>query len=150
MVFTTTFAKTSNIEAANKELISQVINYLSELAGETPDLESDVLYTGLNNLYPHLLIDYVSISKGISGNTVYTFSFKIISYKHIITSFYFSFLTFITFNCPELLSVCGCCKIMIINWTRKAKTGNNNSTIIYSADLRNDCRVIVYSDLLFK
>ena len=77
MVFTTTFAKTSNIEAANKELISQVINYLSELAGETPDLESDVLYTGLNNLYPYLLIDYVSISEDISGNTVYTFSFKI-------------------------------------------------------------------------
>ena len=83
MVFTTTFAKTSNIEAANKELISQVINYLSELAGETPDLEYDVLYTGLNNLYPHLLIDYVSISKDISGNTVYTFSFKIISYAGI-------------------------------------------------------------------
>ena len=77
MVFTTTYAKTSNIEAANKKLISQVINYLSELAGETPDLESDVLYTGLNNLYPYLLIDYVSISEDISGNTVYTFSFKI-------------------------------------------------------------------------
>lgn len=83
MVFTTTFAKTSNTEAANKELISQVINYLSELAGETPDLESDVLYTGLKNLYPHLLIDYVSISEDISGNTVYTFSFKIISYAGI-------------------------------------------------------------------
>lgn len=77
MVFTTTYAKTSDIEAANKKLISQVINYLSELAGETPDLESDVLYTGLNNLYPYLLIDYVSISEDISGNTVYTFSFKI-------------------------------------------------------------------------
>ena len=75
--FTTTFAETSNIEVANKKLISQVINYLSELAGETPDLESDVLYTGLNNLYPYLLIDYVSISEDISGNTVYTFSFKI-------------------------------------------------------------------------
>lgn len=83
MVFTTTFAKTSNIEAANKELISQVINYLSELAGETPDLESDVLYTGLNNLYPHLLIDYVSIFPELLGNTVYTFSFKIISYAGI-------------------------------------------------------------------
>lgn len=83
MVFTTTYAKTSNIEAANKKLISQVINYLSERAGETPDLESDVLYTGLKNLYPHLLIDYVSISDDISGNTVYTFSFKIISYAGI-------------------------------------------------------------------
>lgn len=83
MVFTTTFTKTSNIEAANKKLISQVINYLSERAGETPDLESDVLYTGLKNLYPHLLIDYVSISDDISGNTVYTFSFKIISYAGI-------------------------------------------------------------------
>lgn len=80
MVFTTTFAKTSNIEAANKELISRVINYLSELAGETPDLESDVLYTGLNNLWPWLLLDYVSISEDISGNAVYTFSFQIISY----------------------------------------------------------------------
>ena len=57
MVFTTTYAKTSNIEAANKKLISQVINYLSELAGENPDLESDVLYTELKNLYPHLLLD---------------------------------------------------------------------------------------------
>lgn len=83
MVFTTTYAKTSNIEAANKKLISQVINYLSELAGETPDLESDVLYTELKNLYPHLLIDHVSISEDISGNTVYTFSFKIISYAGI-------------------------------------------------------------------
>ena len=83
MVFTTTFAKTSNTEAANKELISQVINYLSELAGETPDLESDVLYTGLKNLYPHLLIDYVSIFPELLGNTVYTFSFKIISYAGI-------------------------------------------------------------------
>lgn len=80
MVFTTTFAKTSNIEAANKKLISQVINYLSERAGETPDLESDVLYTELKNLYPHLLLDYVSISEDISGNTAYTFSFQIISY----------------------------------------------------------------------
>ena len=80
MVFTTTFAKTSNIEAANKKLISQVINYLSERAGETPDLESDVLYTELKNLYPHLLLDYVSISEDISGNSAYTFSFQIISY----------------------------------------------------------------------
>ena len=80
MVFTTTFAKTSNIEAANKKLISQVINYLSERAGETTDLESDVLYTELKNLYPHLLLDYVSISEDISGNTAYTFSFQIISY----------------------------------------------------------------------
>lgn len=85
MVFTSTFAKTSNIEAANKELISQVINYLSELAGETPDLESDVLYTGLKNLYPHLLLDYVSISSDLSGNTVYTFLFKILSYAGIST-----------------------------------------------------------------
>lgn len=83
MVFTTTYAKTSNIEAANKKLISQVINYLSELAGETPDLESDVLYTDLDILYPHLLLDYVSISNNISGNTVYTFSFQIISYAGI-------------------------------------------------------------------
>lgn len=83
MVFTTTFAKTSNIEVANKKLISQVINYLSELAGETPDLESDVLYTALDILYPHLLLDYVSISEDISGNTVYTFSFQIISYEGI-------------------------------------------------------------------
>ena len=81
MVFTTTFAKTSNIEAANKKLISQVINYLSERAGETPDLESDVLYTELKNLYPHILLDYVSISDDISGNTVYTFSFKILTFK---------------------------------------------------------------------
>lgn len=80
MVFTTTYAKTSNIEAANKKLISQVINYLSERSGETPDLESDVLYTELNYLYPHLLIDYVSISEDISGNTTYIFSFQIISY----------------------------------------------------------------------
>lgn len=80
MVFTTTFAKTSNIEAANKKLISQVINYLSERAGETPDLESDVLYTELKNLYPNLLLDYVSISEDISGNSAYTFSFQIISY----------------------------------------------------------------------
>ena len=78
MVFTTTFAETSNIEVANKKLISQVINYLSELAGETPDLESDVLYTDLDILYPNLLLDYVSISEDISGNTVYTFSFQII------------------------------------------------------------------------
>lgn len=83
MVFTTTYAKTSNIEAANKKLISQVINYLSELAGENPDLESDVLYTELKNLYPHLLLDYVSISEDISGNTVYTFSFKILTYAGI-------------------------------------------------------------------
>ena len=83
MVFTTTYAKTSNIEAANKKLISQVINYLSERAGETPDLESDVLYTDIDILYPHLLLDYVSISKDISGNTVYTFSFQIISYAGI-------------------------------------------------------------------
>ena len=83
MVFTTTFAETSNIEVANKKLISQVINYLSELAGENPDLESDVLYTGLKNLYPHLLLDYVSISEDISGNSVYTFSFQIISYAGI-------------------------------------------------------------------
>ena len=83
MVFTTTFAKTSDIEVANKKLISQVINYLSELAGETPDLESDVLYTDIDLLYPHLLLDYVSISEDISGNTVYTFSFKIISYAGI-------------------------------------------------------------------
>lgn len=83
MVFTTTFAETSNIEVANKKLISQVINYLSELAGETPDLESDVLYTDIDILYPHLLLDYVSISEDISGNTVYTFSFKIISYAGI-------------------------------------------------------------------
>ena len=62
MIFTTTFTETSNIEAANKKLISQVINYLSERAGETPDLESDVLYTELNILWPWLLIDYVSIS----------------------------------------------------------------------------------------
>ena len=80
MVFTTTFAETSDIKSANKKLISQVINYLSELAGETPDLESDVLYTGLDNLWPWLLLDYVSISEDISGNTVYTFFFQIISY----------------------------------------------------------------------
>ena len=83
MVFTTTFAETSNIEVANKKLISQVINYLSELAGETPDLESDVLYTDIDILYPNLLLDYVSISEDISGNTVYTFSFQIISYEGI-------------------------------------------------------------------
>ena len=83
MVFTTTFAKHSNIEAANKKLISQVINYLSELAGETPDLESDVLYTELKNLYPHLLLDYVSISPDLSGNTVYVFSFRILTYAGI-------------------------------------------------------------------
>lgn len=80
MVFTTTFAETSNIEVANKKLISQVINYLSELAGENPDLESDVLYTELNILWPWLLINYVSISRDISGNTLYTFSFQIMSY----------------------------------------------------------------------
>lgn len=84
MVFTTTYAKTSNIEAANKKLISQVINYLSERAGETPDLESDVLYTELKNLYPNLLLDYVSISEDISGNTAYTFSFQIISYGGLL------------------------------------------------------------------
>lgn len=83
MVFTTTFTKTSDIEVANKKLISQVINYLSELAGENPDLESDVLYTDIDLLYPHLLLDYVSISEDISGNTVYTFSFKTISYAGI-------------------------------------------------------------------
>ena len=83
MVFTTTFAETSNIEVANKKLISQVINYLSELAGENPDLESDVLYTDLSNLWPWLLIDYVSISNDISGNTLYTFSFQIMSYGAI-------------------------------------------------------------------
>ena len=83
MVFTTTFAETSNIEVANKKLISQVINYLSELAGENPDLESDVLYTELNILWPWLLINYVSISKDISGNTLYTFSFQIMSYGAI-------------------------------------------------------------------
>ena len=80
MIFTTTFAETSDIKSANKKLISEVINYLSELAGETPDLESDVLYTGLNNLWPWLLLDYVSISEDISGNAVYTFSFQTISY----------------------------------------------------------------------
>lgn len=80
MVFTTTFTKTSGIEVANKKLISQVINYLSELAGETPDLESDVLYKELKNLYPHLLLDYVSISDDLSGNAVYTFYFKILTY----------------------------------------------------------------------
>lgn len=80
MVFTTTFTEPSNIVLANKKLISEVIDYLSELAGETPDLESDVLYTGLKNLWPYLLIDYVSISEDISGNAVYTFSFQIIYY----------------------------------------------------------------------
>lgn len=86
MMFITNFgAETSNVEAANKKLISQIINYLSELAGETPDLESDVLYTGLKNLYPHLLLDYVYISKGISGNTLYTFSFQTISYEDFPT-----------------------------------------------------------------
>ena len=83
MVFTTTFTLPSNIGIANKKLISQVINYLSELAGETPDLESDVLYTDLSNLWPWLLIDYVPISKDISGNTLYTFSFQIMSYGSI-------------------------------------------------------------------
>ena len=83
MVFTTTFAETSDIKSANKKLISEVINYLSELAGETPDLESDVLYTDLDILYPHLLLDYVSISEDISGNSVYTFSFQILSYDGI-------------------------------------------------------------------
>ena len=83
MVFTTTFAETSNIKVANKKLISQVINYLSELAGENPDLDSDVLYTGLKNLWPWLLIDYVSISRDITGNTLYTFSFQIMSYGEL-------------------------------------------------------------------
>ena len=80
MVFTTTFAKTSDIKSANKELISQVINYLSELAGATFDPKTWSIYTDLDNLYPHLLLDYVSISEGISGNTLYTFSFQTISY----------------------------------------------------------------------
>lgn len=80
MVFTTTFAKTSDIKSANKELISQVINYLSELAGATFDPKTWSIYTDLDNLYPHLLLDYVSISEGISGNSLYTFSFQIISY----------------------------------------------------------------------
>lgn len=81
MVFTTTFAKTSNIGAANKELISQVINYLSELAGATFDPKTWSIYTDLDNLYPHLLLDYVSISEDISGNSIYIFSFQIISYE---------------------------------------------------------------------
>lgn len=80
MVFTTTFAKTSDIKSANKELISQVINYLSELAGATFDPKTWSIYTDLDNLYPHLLLDYVSISEGISGNSLYTSSFQIISY----------------------------------------------------------------------
>lgn len=80
MVFTTTFAKTSDIKSANKELISQVINYLSELAGATFDPKTWSIYTDLDNLYPHLLLDYVSIPEGISGNSLYTFSFQIISY----------------------------------------------------------------------
>lgn len=83
MVFTTTFTKTSEIRTANKKLISQVIDYLSELAGATFDPETWSIYTDLDNLYPHLLLDYVSISEDISGNSVYTFSFKIISYAGI-------------------------------------------------------------------
>lgn len=85
MVFTTTFAETSNIEVANKKLISQVINYLSELAGATFDPKTWSIYTDLDILYPHLLLDYVSISEDISGNDVYTFSFQIISYAGIST-----------------------------------------------------------------
>lgn len=88
MVFTTTSTGISDIKSANKKLISQVINYLSELAGENPDFESDVLYTGIKNLYPHLLLDHVSISKGISGNTLYTFFFQILSYKDFPTESY--------------------------------------------------------------
>ena len=83
MVFTTTFAKTSNIEVANKKLISQVIDYLSELAGATFDPKTWSIYTDLDNLYDFLLLDYVSISEGISGNDVYTFSFQIISYAGV-------------------------------------------------------------------
>lgn len=85
MVFTTTIAKTSNIGVANKELISQVINYLSELAGATFDPKTWSIYTDLDNLYPHLLLDYVSISEDISGNAIYTFSFQITSYAGIST-----------------------------------------------------------------
>lgn len=87
MVFTTTLA--SNIGAANKELISnrelisQVINYLSELAGATFDPKTWSIYTDLDYLYPCLLLDYVSISEDISGNSVYTFSFQILSYAGI-------------------------------------------------------------------
>ena len=80
MVFTTTFTEPSNIRVANKTLISQVIDYLSELAGATFDPKTWSIYTDLDNLYPHLLLDYVSISEGISGNSLYTFSFQIISY----------------------------------------------------------------------
>ena len=80
MVFTTTFTKTSEIRTANKKLISQVIDYLSELSGATFDPETWSIYTDLDNLYPHLFLDYVSISEDISGNSVYTFSFQIISY----------------------------------------------------------------------
>ena len=98
MIFTTTFTETSNIEAANKKLISQVINYLSERAGETPDLESDVLYTELKNLYPHILLDYVSISDDISGNTVYTFSFKILTFKILTYAAGISCLKDLIFN----------------------------------------------------
>lgn len=83
MVFTTTIAKTSNIGVANKELISRVIDYLSELAGATFDPKTWSIYTDLDNLYPHLLLDYVSISEDISGNAIYTFSFQIISYAGI-------------------------------------------------------------------
>lgn len=80
MVFTTTFTKTSEIRTANKKLISQVIDYLSELAGATFDPETWSIYTDLDNLWPWLLLDYVSISEDISGNAVYTFSFQTISY----------------------------------------------------------------------
>lgn len=80
MIFTTTSTKTSDIKSANKKLISQVIDYLSELAGATFDPKTWSIYTDLDNLYPFLLLDYVSISEDISGNAVYTFSFQIISY----------------------------------------------------------------------
>lgn len=83
MVFTTTIAKTSNIGAANKELISQVIDYLSELAGATFDPKTWSIYTDLDILYPHLLLDHVSISEDISGNSIYIFSFQILSYAGI-------------------------------------------------------------------
>ena len=80
MIFTTTSTKTSDIKSANKKLISQVIDYLSELAGATFDPKTWSIYTDLDNLWPWLLLDYVSISEDISGNAVYTFSFQIISY----------------------------------------------------------------------
>lgn len=85
MVFTTTFTKTSEIRTANKKLISQVIDYLSEFAGATFDPKTWSIYTDLDNLYPFLLMDYVSISEDISCNTVYTFSFRILSYAGIST-----------------------------------------------------------------